>query len=75
MLGGVRDEAQLQEPKAGLLTLSESPWPKWAALPNLDLIRLRNRPVTAPTATAAPFFLVRVLCHIYVPLPLSHPPG
>eukprot|EP00668_Euglena_longa_P012052 GGOE01014477.1.p1 GENE.GGOE01014477.1~~GGOE01014477.1.p1 ORF type:complete len:240 (-),score=96.67 GGOE01014477.1:61-711(-) len=51
------DAGLLAAPKVGMLTLSDSAWPKWALLPHFDLIQLRNRPVMGPKAHRAPFFL------------------
>eukprot|EP00667_Euglena_gracilis_P002145 EG_transcript_2146 len=51
------DPELLAAPKPGMLTFSDSAWPKWALLPHFDLIQLRNRPVVGPKSHRAPFFL------------------
>jgi len=52
------EAGSLLVPKPGLLTLSGTPWPKWASLPHVEVIRRRNRPTVGPKATRAPFFMM-----------------
>ena len=51
------DPALLEQQKAAMVTFSGAPQPKWAALPNLDTIRRRNKPILPPKKYIAPFFM------------------